>query len=63
MRDTNGDIYDAIIDLNERRSECCGYPYPPEPPPQPGETFYILTEDDQFEIDEDGSRTVQEMAP
>ena len=63
MRDVNAEIDDAIIELNERRAECCGYTYPPPEPPLPGETFRILTEDDQFEINEDGvTYPIQEAA-
>jgi hypothetical protein len=62
MRDVNGEIDDAIQDLMQRRADCCGYDLSISEP-QPGETFYILTENDLREINEDGVYPIQEAAP
>lgn len=63
MRDVNGEIDDSIFDLMQRRADCCGYEVSISEP-EPGETFYSITEDDLREINEDDvALPVQEAAP
>lgn len=64
MRDVNGEIDDAIDDLMQRRADCCGYDLPSSSSeePTPGETFHILTENNDIELNEDGVYPVTENA-